>query len=107
MGLGGQPAFLELFPTAAALDEHLRALLDTVVLDAAFVPAAPTPGRRARRLIERLAMLPLTADATRDGGAGRLITGRTAYHRFEGISWDGQLAHATIFNPRHPLLAAA
>jgi hypothetical protein len=106
VGLGGQPAFLELFPTTTALEQHLPAPLSAVAVDAALVPSVPTPGRRARRLVERMTMLRLSPDVTRDAGAGRLVTGGTAYHSLEGILWRGHLAHATIFNPRHPLLAA-
>ena len=107
IGLGGQPAVLELFPTTRALQRHLPALVDAIAVDAALLTPVPTPGRRARRVVERLEHLRLTHDVTRDAGDGRTVAGHTAYHGASGVVWNGELAHATVFNRRHPLLLAA
>ena len=107
IGLGGQPAFLELFCSPSALRGHLRALLEAAALDAALLPAAATPGRRARRFVERLGTAALTMDATPDGGAGRCLAFGSSYHEVRGLGWDDQLVHATIFNRRHPLIEVA
>lgn len=76
-------------------------------MDAALAPAVATPGRRARRLVERLERLHLATDLTHDAVDGRAVGGRTTYLRATGVMWQDQLAHATVFNPRHPLLVAA
>jgi hypothetical protein len=106
IGLGGQPALLELFPSTDALASHLPALVETVSVDAALAPPIPTPGRRARRLVERLERLHLQVDPATGAGDGRAVAGHTAYHRAAGVVWRDQLAHAAVFNARHPLLAA-
>ena len=107
IGLGGQPAFLELFCSPSALRRHLKALLEAAALDAALLPAAPTPGRLARRFVERVGTAALDVDAASDGGAGRSLTARSPHHEVRGLGWDDQLVHATIFNRRHPLLEVA
>ena len=118
IGLGGQPAFLELFCSPSALRAHLTALLEAAVLDAALVPtallpAAPTPGRRARRLVERVGTAALTVDAATDTatdaatGAGRCLSFGSEHYEVRGLGWDDRLVHATIFNRRHPLLEVA
>jgi hypothetical protein len=106
IGLAGQPAILELFPSTDALASHLPALIEAVSVDGALAPPIPTPGRRARRLVERLERLHLQVDPTTDAGDGRAVAGHTAYHRAAGVVWRDQLAHAAVFNARHPLLAA-
>jgi hypothetical protein len=53
IGLGGQPAFVELFASPTGLLRHLPGPLEAAAIDAALLPAEPTPGRRARRLARR------------------------------------------------------
>ena len=107
IGLGGQPAFLELFCSPLALRRHLKGLLDAAVLDAALLPTAPTPGRRARRFVERVGTAALTVDPATDAGAGRSLTSASPYHELRGLGWADQMVHATIFNRRHPLMEVA
>jgi hypothetical protein len=106
IGLGGQPACLELFASTTGLRRHLGALLQAAAVDAALLPADPTPGRRARRFVERLSTAPLHVDTAVDAGAGRALASRSVYHDVRGLEWTEQLVHATIFNRRHPLMEA-
>lgn len=106
VGLGGQPAFLEVFGSAEALRRHFQALLEAAAVDAALVPAVATPGRRARRLVERLRPVRLGVDPSRDAGAARALVASSPYHQVRAVGWEGRMAHATVFNGRHPLLVA-
>ena len=56
VGLGGEPAFVELFASTSSLRRHLPGLLEPAPIDAALLPAEPTPGRRARRFVGKLTM---------------------------------------------------
>ena len=107
IGLGGQPAFLELFASTSGLRRHLAALLQAATVDAALLPSEPTPGRRARRFVERLSTEPLRFAASIDAGAGRALRSRSPYHDVRALEWAERLAHTTIFNRRHPLMEAA
>ena len=54
VGIGGQPLALEAFDHPQTLHEQFEAIVRAACLDALGRPALPTPGRRARRLVERL-----------------------------------------------------
>lgn len=54
IGIAGQPLTLEVFDHPQTLREQLRAILGAAALDGFGQASLPTPGRRARRLIERL-----------------------------------------------------
>ncbi len=54
IGIGGQPLTFELFDHPTTLVEQLPQLLRAAALDGHGRPSLPTPGRRARRLVERL-----------------------------------------------------
>ena len=107
IGIGGQPAFLEVFASVTGLRRHLRGLLNAAVLDAALLPAEPTPGRRARRFVERLGQAPLGDQPGADAGAGCALASRSPHHEIRGLAWDDRLLHATVFNRRHDLMVAA
>lgn len=107
IGLGGQPAFLELFATPTDLRRALAALLDAAALDAALLPAEPTPDRRARRFVGALTAAPLSDHAGADAGSGRGLVARSHHHDIRALAWNGQLVHATVFNRRHTFMAVA
>lgn len=106
VGLGGQPAFLEVFATQAGLRRHLRGILEACVLDAALMVAEPTPGRRVRRFLSGLSGTEMRHHVGVDSGAGRALAARTPGHEIRGIAWEDRLVHATAFNRRHALVAA-
>ena len=107
IGLGGQPAFLELFASPTGLRRHLAGLLDAAVLDAALLRAEPTPGRRVRRFAGSLSGAPLGDEFGADAGAGHALASRSKYHEIRGLGWKDQLLHATVFNRRHHLMEVA
>ena len=104
IGLGGQPAFLELFASPTGLRRHLPGLLEAAAIDAALLPAEPTPGRRARRFAGSLTNAPIGDQLGTDAGAGHALASRSSYHEIRGLGWNGQLLHATVFNARHHLM---
>jgi len=107
IGLGGQPAFLELFATPAGLRRNLAGLLEAAALDAELLPDEPTPGRRARRFVGSLTSVPLAADRGADAGAGHALAARSRNHEIRALGWDEHLLHASVFNRRHPLMQVA
>ena len=107
IGLGGQPAFLELFPAAAGLRGHLGALLEAAAPDAALMPCERTPGRRARRFVAALAGARLGAHVGVDAGSGQALIARSSSHEIRALAWNGQLVHAAVFNRRHTLMDVA
>src|SRR5665647_3192713 len=107
IGLGGQPAFVELFASTSGLRRHLPGLLEAAAIDAALLPAEPTPGRRARRFVGPLAGAPLGHELGADAGSGHALGSRSQHHEIRGLSWDDQLLHATVFNRRHHLMEPA
>ncbi|MEP7035562.1 MAG: DUF6569 family protein, partial [Actinomycetota bacterium] len=107
IGLGGQPAFLELFATPGGLRRNLRGLLEAAALDAALLPQESTPGRRVRRFVGSLAQGPLDDHIGADAGAGHALASRSKYHEIRALSFGDHLVHATVFNRRHPLMEVA
>lgn len=107
IGLGGQPAFLELFASTSGLRRHLPGLLKAAAIDAALLPTEATPGRRARRFAGALAKAPLGDQLGADAGAGHALAARSPRHDIRGLGWADRLLHATVFNPRHHLMGVA
>ena len=107
IGLGGQAAFLELFASPTGLRRHLAGLLEAAALDAALLPAEPTPGRRVRRFVGSLSGAPMGDELGADAGAGHALASRSKYHEIRGLGWNDQLLHATVFNRRHYLMEVA
>ena len=107
IGLGGQPAFLELFASPTGLRRHLPGLLEAAAIDAALLDPEPTPGRRARRFAGLLANAPIGDELGADAGAGHALASRSKYHEIRGLGWNDHLLHATVFNRRHHLMEVA
>ena len=107
IGLGGQPAFVELFASTSGLRRHLPGLLEAAAIDAALLLPEPTPGRRARRFVGKLAMASIDDELGADAGSGHAMASRSAYYEIRGLGWDDQLLHATVFNRRHPMMELA
>jgi len=106
-GLGGQPAFAELFASPTGLRRHLPGLLEAAAIDAALMPAEATPGRRARRFVGELGGAPLGVQRGTDAGAGHALASHSPHHEIRGLGWNDQLLHVTVFNPRHHLMEVA
>lgn len=102
--MGGQPAALEVFDSPRSFAHAWDALVRSVALDALSAAPVPTPGRRARRFVNRLCGLAL--DRT-PAGLGMGLRGETAYVRLDALEWRGRVVHAVATNPRHDLVAAA
>lgn len=106
IGLAGQPVLLELFPSQECLTAALPELISGLMIDAisCATPMVITPGRRARRLVERLdGRRTHLADEVNAGDAipFSLVTEHAAVR---GVTLDEQWAHLTVFNRRHPLV---
>ena len=106
VGLAGQPVLLEIFPSHACLTAALPDLLGALMLDALASSATSevTPGRRARRLVERLDGRHTHHSPALDAGSGDTFVLDTQYAALRGVALDGSWAHLTAFNRRHPLV---
>jgi hypothetical protein len=106
VGLAGQPVLLEVFPSHSCLATALPDLLASLMLDALASGAAAevTPGRRARRLVERLDARHAHHASALDAGAGQTFVLDTPYAALRGVTLDEGWAHLTAFNRRHPLV---
>ena len=70
-------------------------------------PIEATPGRRARRMVERLDGREATQDHHVDAGAGELFALDTEHAVVRGVTVDHAWAHLSAFNRQHPLLEVA
>ena len=62
IGIAGYPVFLELFDSPEALDANWLQILKSASLDAVGAPSIATPGRRARRFVQRLTHTSIKAE---------------------------------------------
>jgi hypothetical protein len=107
IGLGGQPAFVELFASPTGLRRHLPGLLEAAAIHAALLSDEATPGRRARRFVGSLGGAPLGDQLGADAGAGHALASRSPHHEIRGLGWDDEVLHVTVFNRRHHLMELA
>lgn len=101
--IGGQPVQLEVFDSPRTLASVWDALLHAAALDALDLPPVPTPGRRARRFLDRVTAVPL---ARADAGLGTGVHGRSPYARVDALVWRERAVHIVAMNPRHELVSA-
>jgi hypothetical protein len=102
-GIGGQPLLLEAFDSPRTLAAVWEQLLQSAALDAIGAAPVPTPGRRARRFLDRLEQV---ATAPAEAGVGRDFCGRSDYARLDSLVWSGRTVHTVASNVRHELVAA-
>lgn len=84
----GQPVQLEVYDSPRTLASQWQPLLQAAAIDALDRPPIPTPGRRARRFLDRVR------------------AGASAYAQLSTLEWNGRTVHAVATNPRHPLVMA-
>ncbi|WP_166139842.1 ARPP-1 family domain-containing protein [Nocardioides ochotonae] len=104
IGIGGQPYVVELFDSPIRLRGQLPGLLESAAVDARLASVVETPGRRARRFVERLEHLRL--DRAEKAGIGERRHGASEYADLSVLTWRGRPVHRFLTNVRHPLLAA-
>ena len=96
--IAGQPVQLEVFDSPRTLASVWSALLHAAAVDALTAAPIATPGRRARRFLERVRHLSETPE----------LSGRRSspYANMDALSWHGRTVHAVATNPRHELVMA-
>ena len=103
IGVAGQPLLLEAFDSPRTLSHVWETLLTAAASDAVNAAALPTPGRRARRFLDRATAVPLDS---REAGIASGLAGRSDKARLEVLVWKGRAVHTVAANPRHELVAA-
>jgi hypothetical protein len=99
----GQPVQLEAYDSPRTLAVVWDALLQAAAVDALDTPPVPTPGRRARRFLDRALAVPPVSGY--DAGAGTGLQGASPLCRLRMLAWRGRAVHTVAINPRHPLVA--
>lgn len=105
IGLAGQPLTAEVFDSPRMLARQYDQIVRAAAMDAVGLPAIETPGRRARRFIDRVGQVGwhLAGPA----GIAEAVVGRTEYVDLAGLRWDGRSLYTLFTNPRHELVLAA
>jgi hypothetical protein len=103
IGVAGHPMLLEVFDSPRTLAHAWKALLRSAALDAAGAAPVPTPGRRARRFLDRLDLVPLTSSPA---GVGTALRGSSQHARLDVLVWRGRPVAVAAVNARHELAAA-
>ncbi len=103
IGVAGQPLLLEAFDSPRTLSHAWETLLTAAASDAVDAAALPTPGRRARRFLDRATAVPLDS---REAGIASGLAGRSDKARLELLIWHGRAVHTVAANLRHELIAA-
>ncbi len=106
VGIGGQPFALEVFDHPQTLTEQFEAIVRAACLDAYGRPALPTPGRRARRMIERLETTRLDVEPD-VGQAAKLSRARTTDLDVMVLRQGLRTLHRRATYLRHPILVGA
>lgn len=106
VGIGGQPLALEVFDHPLTLREQFEAIVRAACLDGYSRPALPTPGRRARRMVERLERT--TLDFEPDvGQSSKLGRARTPHLDVMSLHQSYRRPHLRATSLRHPILMGA
>lgn len=104
IGIAGQPVSVEVFDSPYVLRRQFDSIIRAAAMDALGQPAVPTPSRRARRFVDRMAMVqPSPTAAT---GMGVTMQGASEYAAVRSLDWRGRSVHLVGTNVRHPLVAA-
>ncbi|HWG94747.1 MAG TPA: DUF6569 family protein [Mycobacteriales bacterium] len=98
-GVGGQPLLLEVYDSPRTLAAVWPGLLQALAVDALSAEQVPTPGRRARRFVDRVTAGGVAAD-------GDHLRGRSPYAQVDSLVWRRRLVHTVALNRRHDLVAA-
>lgn len=105
IGLAGQPLVAEVFDTPESLGRHFDAIVRAAAMDAVGLPPSATPGRRARRFLDRAGLV--RTCPTEHAGIGLGGTGRSEHVEATALLWGGHAIHTLLTNPHHELLLAA
>lgn len=106
VGIAGQPLALEVFDHPDTLREQFEAIIRAACLDAEGKPAVATPGRRARRMVERLERTRLSLEPD-CGQAARLARARTTDLDVMSLQEPRRRLHLRATYRRHPILLGA
>ncbi len=101
--LAGQPIQLEAYDSPRTLAAGWKPLLHAAALDALDLPPIITPGRRARRFLDRVGQVPVQPQ---EAGLGTGLQGRSDYARLGALVWRDRAVHVAATNPRHELVVA-
>ncbi|MDP9406446.1 MAG: hypothetical protein M3P95_00710 [Actinomycetota bacterium] len=114
VGIAGHPLLLEVFDCPRSLAAAWPALLQAAALDAVALDVAcrapapvspqPTPGRRARRFLERLSGA--SPYQRREAGLGVQTSAAAPHTDVSVVTLYDALVHAVAVNRRHELVAA-
>lgn len=102
VGVGGQPLLYESVDSPAVFARLWQPLLEAVALDALGAPSEPTPGRRARRFLDRVLAAPRTSSTP--AGEARHRTACSPYADVRSLRWRSRTVVASAVNVRHPAL---
>src|SRR5690606_39131468 len=94
IGIGGQPYVAEVFSDPLALRRQVGAVLAAAALDAVDAPREHTPGRRARRFVDRVARTVL--DSRRPAGVAEEMRGRSTYLDVSLLRWQERTVHGRM-----------
>ena len=93
IGVGGQPYVAEVFENSMVLRRQLGSILESAALDAIGAPGGATPGRRARRFLDRVSLV--RTQHAGDAGLGEEHAGRSQYADVTSLLWEGRDAPHT------------
>ncbi len=106
VGVAGHPLALEVFDDPRTLAEQFDAIIRAAGLDAAGRAPEVTPGRRARRLVERFERLRLGGTAD-EHGLSRLARETTERYDVMALGYQRRTVHLRVTNRQHPILTGA
>lgn len=105
IGVAGQPLTAEVFDSPRMLARQFDQIVRAAAIDAVGLPAIETPGRRARRFIDRAGQVRWQLRGP--AGLAEAVAGRSAYVDLAGLRWEGRGLYTLLTNPRHELVLAA
>lgn len=105
IGLAGQPLTAEIFDSPRMLARQFDAIVRAAAMDAVGLPPIETPGRRARRFMDRLGHVPRRV--TGRAGIADAVAGHTPYVDLAALRWQGRDLWTLLTNPRHDLVLTA